>query len=143
MIADQQSGKNSGPTLADYQNGASAIPLFCNFWLIFTNISQRRNYQIMGVDTDSVTDGSHLEVTYSIMDIVNTQHILHTLSTRLHMFLALSSLDEEPPPPLQVIVFIGTMMTMFIQVAEVIGYLVYTATHVISVGTSHLVREAQ
>ncbi len=27
MIADQRTGKNSGPALADYRNGASAIPL--------------------------------------------------------------------------------------------------------------------
>jgi hypothetical protein len=28
MIAEQRTGKNSGPALADYRNGASAIPLF-------------------------------------------------------------------------------------------------------------------
>jgi hypothetical protein len=31
MIADQWTGKNSEPALADYQNGASAIPLLCIF----------------------------------------------------------------------------------------------------------------
>jgi hypothetical protein len=31
MIADQRTGKNSGPALADYRNGAYAIPLFCIF----------------------------------------------------------------------------------------------------------------
>jgi hypothetical protein len=56
MIADQRTGKNSGPALADYLNGASAIPLLCIFWPIFKNISKRRNYQIMGVDTDTGTD---------------------------------------------------------------------------------------
>jgi hypothetical protein len=39
MIADQQTGKNSGPVLADYRNGAYAIPLFCIFWPILKNIS--------------------------------------------------------------------------------------------------------
>jgi hypothetical protein len=53
MIADQRTGKNSGPALADYRNGASAIPLFCIFLPIFKNISKRRNDQIMGVDTDT------------------------------------------------------------------------------------------
>jgi hypothetical protein len=88
MIADQQSGKNSGPTLADYQNGASAIPLFCNFWLILKNISQRRNYQILGVDTDSVTDGSHLEVTYSTY-YGHCEHatcLAHIVYTPAHVF---------------------------------------------------------
>jgi hypothetical protein len=33
MIVDQQTGKNSGPAQADYQNGSSAIPLFCIFGL--------------------------------------------------------------------------------------------------------------
>jgi hypothetical protein len=55
IIADQQTGKNTGPALADYQSGASAIPLSCIFWPIFKNISKRRNYQIMGVDTDNDT----------------------------------------------------------------------------------------
>ncbi len=55
MIADQQTGKNSGPALADYRNLALAIPLFCIFWPIFKNISKRRNYQKMGVDTDTDT----------------------------------------------------------------------------------------
>ncbi len=56
MIANQQTGKNSGPPLADYQNGAFAIPLFCIFGPSFKNISKRRNYQIMGVNTDTDTD---------------------------------------------------------------------------------------
>jgi hypothetical protein len=51
MIADQQTGKTAGPALADYLNGASAIPLSCIFWPIFKNISKRKNYKIMGVDT--------------------------------------------------------------------------------------------
>ncbi len=42
MIADQQTGKNSGPALANYRNGASAIPLFCIFWPIFKNILDQR-----------------------------------------------------------------------------------------------------
>jgi hypothetical protein len=33
MIADQWTGKNSGPALTDYRNGASSIPL--HFWLFF------------------------------------------------------------------------------------------------------------
>jgi hypothetical protein len=57
MIADQQTGKkNSGPALADYRSGASTIPLFCIFWPVFKNISKRRNYKIMGVDTNTDTD---------------------------------------------------------------------------------------
>jgi hypothetical protein len=56
MIADQRNGKNSGLALADYRNGASAIPLFCIFGPIFQNISERRNYQIMGVDTDDTDE---------------------------------------------------------------------------------------
>jgi hypothetical protein len=58
MIADQQTGKNSGPGLVDYRNGASAIPLFCIFWPNFfflKNIS-RRNSQKIVVDTDTDTD---------------------------------------------------------------------------------------
>jgi hypothetical protein len=51
MIADQRTGKNSRPALADYQNRASAIPLFCISWPILKS-KKRRNYQIMGVDTD-------------------------------------------------------------------------------------------
>jgi hypothetical protein len=42
--------------LADYRNGASAIPLLCIFLPILKNISKRRNYQTMGVDTDTGTD---------------------------------------------------------------------------------------
>jgi hypothetical protein len=42
MIADQLAGKNSGPALADYRNGASAIPLLCIFWPIFKNIMDWR-----------------------------------------------------------------------------------------------------
>jgi hypothetical protein len=34
MIADQQTGKNSGPPLADYQNEASVIQLFGIFCVI-------------------------------------------------------------------------------------------------------------
>jgi hypothetical protein len=34
MIVDQRTGKKSGPALADYRNGASAIPLICIFGLI-------------------------------------------------------------------------------------------------------------
>jgi hypothetical protein len=34
MIADQQTGKNSGPPLANYQNGASVIQLFSIFCVI-------------------------------------------------------------------------------------------------------------
>jgi hypothetical protein len=56
MIADQRTGKNSGPALADYRKRASAVPLFCIFWPIFKNIPRRRNYQITGVDTDTDTD---------------------------------------------------------------------------------------
>jgi hypothetical protein len=56
MKADQRTGKNSGQALADYRNRASAIPLFCIFWHIFKNVSKRRNYQIMGVDTDTDAD---------------------------------------------------------------------------------------
>jgi hypothetical protein len=37
----------------NYQNGASAFPLFCIFWPIFKNVSKRRNYQIIGVDADT------------------------------------------------------------------------------------------
>jgi hypothetical protein len=56
MIADLRTGKNSGPALADYQNGASAILLFCILWpILLRNISKRRNYQIIGVDTDADT----------------------------------------------------------------------------------------
>jgi hypothetical protein len=55
MIADQRTGKNSGPAIADYRNGASAILLFCILWPILRNISKRRNYQIIGVDTDADT----------------------------------------------------------------------------------------
>jgi hypothetical protein len=56
MIVEQRTGKNSGPALADYRNGASAIPLFCICWPILKNISKRRNYQIMEVDPDTDTD---------------------------------------------------------------------------------------
>jgi hypothetical protein len=49
MIADQRTGKNSGPALADYRYEAPAIPLFCILWPNFTNISKRRNYQIIEV----------------------------------------------------------------------------------------------
>jgi hypothetical protein len=56
MIADQRTGKKSGPALADYRNVAFTIPLFCMFLPIFKNISIRRSYQIMGVDTDTDTD---------------------------------------------------------------------------------------
>jgi hypothetical protein len=38
MIADQKTGKNSGPALPDYRHGASIILLFCIFWPIFKNI---------------------------------------------------------------------------------------------------------
>jgi hypothetical protein len=41
MIADQRTGKNSGPALADYRNGASAILLFCILWPIFRNSELR------------------------------------------------------------------------------------------------------
>jgi hypothetical protein len=34
MIAEQRTGKNSEPALADYQDGVSAIPLFSIFWPI-------------------------------------------------------------------------------------------------------------
>jgi hypothetical protein len=91
MIADQQTGKNCGQALADYRNGASAVPLLCIFWPIFKNISDqrlqttkmelsliccsalflpifknvsmRRNYQIMGVDTDNDTDSAEQRTT--------------------------------------------------------------------------------
>jgi hypothetical protein len=53
---DQRTGKNSEQALANYQNGASAIPLFCIFWPIFKNISRKINYQIVGVDIDTDTD---------------------------------------------------------------------------------------
>jgi hypothetical protein len=56
MIADQWTGKNSEPALTDYRNGASGIPLFYSFWPIFQSISKRRNYQIMGVDSDIDTE---------------------------------------------------------------------------------------
>jgi hypothetical protein len=49
IIADQRTGKNSGPALANNRNGASSIPLFCIFLPIFKNVSKRRNYQIMGL----------------------------------------------------------------------------------------------
>jgi hypothetical protein len=52
-VADQRTDKNSGPALTDYRNRASTIPLFCIFWSISKNILRRRNYQIMGVDTDT------------------------------------------------------------------------------------------
>jgi hypothetical protein len=38
MIADQRTAKNSGSALADYRNGAFAVPLFCIFWPILKNI---------------------------------------------------------------------------------------------------------
>jgi hypothetical protein len=41
MRADQRTGKNSGPALADYRNGASAIPLFCNL-VLFLKIFQSK-----------------------------------------------------------------------------------------------------
>jgi hypothetical protein len=44
MIADQRTGKNSGPELADYRNGAFTIPLFCIFWPILNNISDRQTF---------------------------------------------------------------------------------------------------
>jgi hypothetical protein len=40
VIADQRSGKNSRPALADYPNGASAILLF-SFFGVFLKIFQR------------------------------------------------------------------------------------------------------
>jgi hypothetical protein len=40
----------------DYQNGAFAIPPFCIFGPSFKNISKRRNYQIIVVDTDTDND---------------------------------------------------------------------------------------
>jgi hypothetical protein len=49
MKADNRTGKKSGAALADYRNGAPAIPMFCIFWPNFKNISKRINYQIMGV----------------------------------------------------------------------------------------------
>jgi hypothetical protein len=54
-IPGQRSSKNSGPVLANYRNRASAIPLFCIFLPIFFNLSKRRNFKIMGVDTDTDT----------------------------------------------------------------------------------------
>jgi hypothetical protein len=44
MIEDQRTGKNSGPALADYRNGAFSIPLFCIFWPILKNISDQRTF---------------------------------------------------------------------------------------------------
>jgi hypothetical protein len=49
MIADQRTGYNSGPALADNRNEASAIPLFYILWPNFKNISKRRKYQIIEV----------------------------------------------------------------------------------------------
>jgi hypothetical protein len=40
MIADQQTGKNSGPALANYRNWACAIPLFCICFYLFLKIFQ-------------------------------------------------------------------------------------------------------
>jgi hypothetical protein len=56
MIADQWTGKYSGPALVEYLHGASAIPLFFIFRPIFENILKIINYQIMGVDTNTDTD---------------------------------------------------------------------------------------
>jgi hypothetical protein len=53
VIADQRSGKNSRPALADLPKWSFCYSAVLIFWRIFKNISKRRNYQIVGVDTDT------------------------------------------------------------------------------------------
>ncbi len=48
LVRCQRTCKNSRPALADYQNWASAIPLFWIFGPISKSISKRRNYQMRG-----------------------------------------------------------------------------------------------
>jgi hypothetical protein len=53
VIVDQRTGKNSGPALVDYRNGASAILLF-SFLGIFLKIVQREEIiKYWGADTDT------------------------------------------------------------------------------------------
>jgi hypothetical protein len=59
MIADQRTGKNSGPALEDYRNGASAIPLFCIFWRILKKyLKVKKSAEILGLVAQSVMSAS-------------------------------------------------------------------------------------